>query len=135
MVESHSSLKSLPGNEISLLKEKMGFGHSAIPSSLAIPASASTAEPHTQIRTQPQPHRTTVKFRSSKSFPSARKAATLEIQRSSDLPSTLARFSLPLLRRIFILPSSFYVFSLSGYDFQARRSFDRQRPQCRSLSL
>ncbi|QCD76462.1 nucleobase:cation symporter-1 [Vigna unguiculata] len=69
----------------------MGFGHSAIPSSLAIPASASTAEPHTQIRTQPQPHRTTVKFRSSKSFPSARKAATLEIQRSSDLPSTLAR--------------------------------------------
>ncbi|WVY93288.1 hypothetical protein V8G54_032376 [Vigna mungo] len=69
----------------------MGFGHSAIPSPMAIPASASTAEPPTQIRSQPQPHRTTVKFRSSKSFPSARKAATLEIQRSSDLPSTLAR--------------------------------------------
>ncbi|KAK7331620.1 hypothetical protein VNO80_28357 [Phaseolus coccineus] len=65
----------------------MRFRHSAIPSPLAIPASASTAEPHTQT----PPHRNTIKLRSSKPFPSARKSATLEIQRSSDLPSALAR--------------------------------------------
>ncbi|CAJ1963660.1 unnamed protein product [Sphenostylis stenocarpa] len=67
----------------------MAFRHSAIPSSLAIPASASTTEPHTQP--QPQPHRNTVKLRSSKPFLSARKAAALEIHHASDLPSALAR--------------------------------------------
>ncbi|TKY71348.1 Pentatricopeptide repeat-containing protein [Spatholobus suberectus] len=63
----------------------MAFRHSPIPS-LAIPASASTTEPHTQT----QPHRNTVKLRSTKPF-SARKAATLEVQHASDLASALAR--------------------------------------------
>ncbi|KAL5176202.1 Pentatricopeptide repeat-containing protein, chloroplastic [Glycine soja] len=62
----------------------MAFRHSPIPSSLAISASVSTTEPHTQ------PYRNSVKLGSSKTF-SARKAATLEVRNASDLASALAR--------------------------------------------
>ncbi|RDY01840.1 Pentatricopeptide repeat-containing protein, chloroplastic, partial [Mucuna pruriens] len=90
----------------------MAFRHSPIPS-LAISASASAAEPHTQT----QPHRNTVKLRSSKPF-SARKSATLEVQHASDLSSALARFSLSLPCRVLILHPSFTIFTLYNCNFR-----------------
>lgn len=113
----------------------MAFRHSPIPSFSISASSASVTEPPPQSQTQTQVPPKTIKLRNSKPL-SATKAATLEVQQASNLPSTLARSPFIFLqhhsssrRNVVLIVIINYELSIT-MNYQGGRSVDSERAQC-----
>lgn len=113
----------------------MAFRHSPIPSFSISASSESVTEPPPQSQTQTQVPPKTIKLRNSKPL-SATKAATLEIQQASNLPSTLARSPFIFLqhhsssrRNVVLIVIINYQLSIT-MNYQGGRSVDSERAQC-----
>lgn len=113
----------------------MAFRHSPIPSFSISASSESVTEPPPQSQTQTQVPPKTIKLRNSKPL-SATKAATLEVQQASNLPSTLARSPFIFLqhhsssrRNVVLIVIINYQLSIT-MNYQGGRSVDSERAQC-----